>query len=42
MTLDFVGYVYLITGSTSGIVQGIAKELLENGANVVNNYAHNE
>ena len=42
MTLDFEGYVYLITGSTSGIGQGIAKELLENGANVVINYAHNE
>lgn len=42
MTLNFEGYVYLITGSTSGIGQGIAKELLENGANVVINYAHNE
>lgn len=42
MTLDFEGYVYLITGSTSGMGQGMAKELLENGANVVVNYAHNE
>ena len=42
MTLNFEGYVYLITGSTSGIGQGIAKELLEDGANVVINYAHNE
>ena len=42
MILNFTEYVYLITGSTSGIGQGIAKELLENGANVVINYAHNE
>lgn len=42
MTLNFNDYVYLITGSTSGIGQGIAKELLENGASVVVNYAHNE
>ncbi len=42
MNLSFEGYVYLITGSTSGIGQGIAKELLKNGANVVINYAHNE
>ena len=42
MTLNFEGCVYLITGSTSGIGQGIAKNLLENGANVVINYAHNE
>ena len=42
MILDFEGYVYLITGSTSGIGQGIAKELLKNGAKVVINYAHNE
>ena len=42
MDIDFKGYVYLITGSTSGIGQGMAKELLKNGANVVINYAHNE
>ncbi|MEF2619668.1 MAG: SDR family oxidoreductase [Clostridia bacterium] len=42
MILDFKGFVYLITGSTSGIGQGIAEELLENGANVIINYAHNE
>ena len=42
MNLDFEGYVYLITGSTSGIGQGMAKALLENGAKVVINYAHNE
>lgn len=40
--MDFKDRVYLITGSTSGIGQGIAKELLENGAKVVINYAHNE
>lgn len=38
----FKDKIYLVTGSTSGIGQGIAKELLENGAKVVINYAHNE
>ena len=38
----FKDKIYLITGSTSGIGQGIGKELLENGAKVVINYAHNE
>lgn len=40
--MSFKDKVILITGSTSGIGQGIAKALLEEGANVVINYAHNE
>lgn len=40
--MNFKDKVFLITGSTSGIGQGIAKALLEQGANVVINYAHNE
>ena len=40
--MNFKDKVFLITGSTSGIGQGIAKALLEEGANVVINYAHNE
>lgn len=38
----FKDKVILVTGSTSGIGQGIAKALLEEGANVIINYAHNE
>lgn len=40
--MNFKDKVFLITGSTSGIGQGIAKSLLEQGANIVINYAHNE
>ena len=38
----FENRVALITGSTSGIGQQMAKQLLEEGAYVVINYAHNE
>lgn len=34
--------MFLITGSTSRIGQGIAKALLEEGTKVVIKYAHNE
>lgn len=38
----FTNRVALVTGSTSGIGRQIAKQLLEEGAKVVINYAHNE
>ena len=40
--MNFNDKVILVTGATSGIGQGIAKNLLELGAKVVVNYAHNE
>lgn len=40
--MDFKDKVILVTGATSGIGQGIAKNLLELGAKVIVNYAHNE
>lgn len=40
--MNFKNKVALITGSTSGIGQQIAKQLLESGARVIINYAHNE
>lgn len=40
--MNFNNKVILVTGATSGIGQGIAKKLLELGANVIVNYAHNE
>lgn len=38
----FENRIALITGSTSGMGQQMAKQLLEEGASVVINYAHNE
>lgn len=40
--MNFNDKVILVTGSTSGIGQGIAKKLLELGAKVIINYSSNE
>lgn len=40
--MNFNDKVILVTGSTSGIGQGIAKKLLELGAKVIVNYSSNE
>ena len=42
MNIDFKDKVILVTGSTSGIGRQIAKQLLENQANVIITYGHNE
>lgn len=42
MNINFKDKVFLVTGSTSGIGRQIAKQLLENNANVIINYGHNE
>ncbi len=42
MNIDFKDKIVLVTGSTSGIGRQIAKQLLENGANVIINYGHND
>ena len=42
MSADFKDKVFLVTGSTSGIGRQIAKQLLENEANVIIHYGHNE
>lgn len=39
--MNFNDKVILVTGSTSGIGQGIAKKLLELGAKVIVNYSSN-
>lgn len=42
MNIDFKDKVVLVTGSTSGIGRQIARQLLENNANVIINYGHND
>ncbi len=42
MNIDFKNKVVLVTGSTSGIGRQIAKQLLENQANVIITYGHND
>ena len=42
MNINFKDKVVLVTGSTSGIGRQIAKQLLENQANVIITYGHNE
>ena len=41
MNIDFKDKVILVTGSTSGIGRQIAKQLLENQANVIITYGNN-
>lgn len=42
MNINFKDKVILVTGSTSGIGRQIARQLLENNANVIINYGHND
>lgn len=42
MNIDFKNKIILVTGSTSGIGRQIAKQLLENNANVIIHYGHND
>lgn len=42
MDINFKNKVILVTGSTSGIGRQIAKQLLENEAQVIINYGHND
>ena len=40
--MNFKDKIILVTGSTSGIGQGMAKKLLKLGAKVIVNYSNNE
>lgn len=42
MNIDFKNKTILVTGATSGIGRQIAKQLLENNAQVIINYGHND